>query len=200
MFDSTQWSTGNTNTGTASRYMTDSRLYADLEGDSQPFHPELVHNNNAGTAGKRPRKKRKQHRIISALVMIVVIIGVSILLSSALIVYGRDLLGINSDSSTKIVTIPQGASMKEIAETLQQADIISKPDFFVFIAGMSDKDKDIKPGDHELRPDMAYETILSELVSEPLDSALSVSVTFPEGIRLVDAADLLEGASDAAGN
>ena len=39
---------------------------------------------------------------------------------------------------------------------------------------------------------MAYETILSELVSKPLDSSLSVSVTFPEGIRLVDAADLLE--------
>ncbi len=192
MFDSTQWNTGSTNTGTASRYVTDSKLYADLEGDSQPFHPEPVHNNSTGTAGKRPRKKRKQHRIISALIMIIVIIGVSILLSSALIVYGRDLLGINSDSSTKIVTIPQGASMKEIAETLQQADIISKPDFFVFIAGMSDKDKDIKPGDHELRPDMAYETILSELVSDPLDSALSVSVTFPEGIRLVDAADLLE--------
>lgn len=192
MFDNTQWSTGNTDTGTASRYAADSRLYADLEGDSQPFHPEPVHNSSAGAAGKRPRKKRKQHRVISALIMIVIIIGVSILLSSALIVYGRDLLGINSDSSTKIVTIPQGASMKEIAETLQQADIISKPDFFVFIAGMSDKDKDIKPGDHELRPDMAYETILSELVSKPLDSALSVSVTFPEGIRLVDAADLLE--------
>lgn len=47
--------------------------------------------------------------------MIIIIIGVSILLSSALIVYGRDLLGINSDSSTKIVTITQGATMKEIA-------------------------------------------------------------------------------------
>ena len=57
---------------------------------------------------------------------------------------------------------------------------------------MSDKDKDIKPGDHELRPDMAYETILSELISDPMDSSLSVSVTFPEGMRLVDAADLLE--------
>ena len=193
LFDSAQWemlSGGETASRSA---IEDDPLYADLEGESEPFHPEPVHNNNnASTSAKRPRKKRKQHRIISALIMIIVIIGVSILLSSALIVYGRDLLGINSDSSTKIVTIPQGASMKEIAETLQQADIISKPDFFVFIAGMSDKDKDIKPGDHELRPDMAYETILSELVSKPLDSSLSVSVTFPEGIRLVDAADLLE--------
>ncbi|MFQ9094518.1 MAG: endolytic transglycosylase MltG [Ruminococcus sp.] len=193
LFDSAQWEMLSGGETASRSTIEDDPLYADLEGESEPFHPEPVHNNNnASTSAKRPRKKRKQHRIISALIMIIVIIGVSILLSSALIVYGRDLLGINSDSSTKIVTIPQGASMKEIAETLQQADIISKPDFFVFIAGMSDKDKDIKPGDHELRPDMAYETILSELVSKPLDSSLSVSVTFPEGIRLVDAADLLE--------
>ena len=75
---------------------------------------------------------------------------------------------------------------------MQDSGIITKPDFFVFIVGMSDKDKEIKPGDHELRPDMAYETILSELISDPMDSSLSVSVTFPEGMRLVDAADLLE--------
>lgn len=168
-------------------YSVSDPLYDDLEGESQPFRPEPVH-----TPEARPRKKRKQHRAISAMIMIIVIIAVSVLLSSLLIVYGQDLLGINSDSSTKIVTIPQGASMSEIAETLEENNIITKPDFFVFIAGMSDKDTDIKPGDHELRPDMAYETILSELVSDPLDSALSVNITFPEGIRLVDAADLLE--------
>ena len=75
--------------------------------------------------------------------MTIVIIAVSVLLSTLLIVYGRDLLGINSDSTTKIVTIPQGASMNDIAETLQKEDIISKPSFFVFIAGMSNKDKDL---------------------------------------------------------
>ena len=75
--------------------------------------------------------------------MLIIIIGVSILLSSALIVYGRDLLGINSDSSTKIVTIPQGATMKEIAGTLQDSGIITKPDFFVFIGGLSDMDMEI---------------------------------------------------------
>lgn len=185
-FSGSSWSTA---ARTAFRpYSVSDPLYDDLEGDSQPFHPEPSH----AAVAVRPRKKRKQHRIISALVMIIIIIAVSVVLSSLLIVYGRDLLGINSDSSTKIVTIPPGASMKEIAEVLQESDIIAKPEFFVVIAGMSDKDKDIKPGDHELRPDMAYETILSELVSDPLDSALSVSVTFPEGIRMVDAADLLE--------
>ena len=190
LFNSARWNTDQVFTA-RQPVLENDPLYEDLEGESQPFRPESVHSTTANTA-KRPRKKRKQHRVISALAMIIIIIGVSILLSSALIVYGRDLLGINSDSSTKIVTIPQGATMKEIAGTLQDSGIITKPDFFVFIVGMSDKDKDIKPGDPELRPDMAYETILSELISDPMDSSLSVSVTFPEGMRLVDAADLLE--------
>lgn len=177
---------------TASRRFSIDPLYADLEGESQPFRPELARAAGTEPLSTRPRKKRKKHRVVTALIMIIVIIAVSVLLSSLMIVYGRDLLGIDSDSSTKIVTIPQGATVKDVAQVLEEAGIIDKPEFFVLIAGMSDKDGDIKPGDHELRADMAYETILSELVSDPLDSALSVSVTFPEGIRLVDAADLLE--------
>ena len=160
----------------------------DLEGDSQPAFSE----SRSSSGGARPRKRRKQHRVASALIMTIVIIAVSVTLSSLLIVYGRDLLGINSDSTTKIVSIPNGASMSEISQILADNDIITKPKFFVMIAGMSNKDTAIKPGDHELRPDMAYETILSELVSDPLDSGLSVSVIFQEGIRLVDAANLLE--------
>lgn len=167
------------------RYLYDE----DLEGDSQPA---LAVEETRSVSPERTTKKRKKHRVLSALIMTFVIIAVSIVLSAVLIVYGRDLLGINSDSSTKIVTIPNGATMDEIATILQDEGIITQPNFFVMIAGMSEKDTDIKPGDHELRPDMAYETILSELVSEPLDGAVSVSVTFPEGIRLVDAADLLE--------
>lgn len=163
---------------------------ADLISESQPaMAAEGVRPVPART-GRRQCKKK--HRVIRALVMTFVILVVSIVLSAILIVYGRDLLGINSNSSTKIVTIPNDVTMEEIAEILHDEDIISQPDFFVVIAGLSKKDTDVMPGDHVLRPDMAYETILSELVSEPLDGAVSVSVTFPEGIRLVDAADLLE--------
>ena len=133
LFNSAQWNTDQVFTA-RQPVLENDPLYEDLEGESQPFRPESVHSTTANTA-KRPRKKRKQHRVISALAMIIIIIGVSILLSSALIVYGRDLLGINSDSSTKIVTIPQGATMKEIAGTLQDSGIITKPDFFVFIVG-----------------------------------------------------------------
>lgn len=159
----------------------------DLEGTSQAFHGDRGYHST-----KKPKRRRKQHRVISALFMTIVILGVSIALSFVLIVYGQDLLGINSDSSTKLVTIEDGADVTAIAETLQEDGIINKPKFFEFIVGISHKDTEIKAGDHELRPDMAYETILSELTSDPMDNNVSVTITFPEGIRLIDAAQMLE--------
>ena len=63
-------------------------LYEDLEGESQP-------STRSSSAAVRTSRKRKPHRVISALVMTIVIIAVSVLLSTLLIVYGRDLLGIN---------------------------------------------------------------------------------------------------------
>ncbi len=174
-------------TGEPQDPVMDKELHDDLEGDSQPTFQE-----GASAAAVRTRKKHRPHRVISALIMTIVIIGVSVMLSSLLIIYGRDLLGINSDNATKIVTIQPGDTMDDISASLQKAGIITKPNFFKIIAGMSNKDGDIRPGDHELRPDMAYETILSELISDPLDSSLSVSVTFPEGISVCEVADLLE--------
>ena len=162
----------------------------DLAGESQPAFHGSPHSMPHNTGSHR--KKRRSHRVLGALLMTTLILGISIGLSSLLMIYGRDVLGINSDSTTKIVTIPSGSNMEEIAQILKDNGIINRPDFFITIAGMSDKDSSIKPGDHELRPDMAYETILNELVSEPMNNAESVDVTFREGITLCDAADLLE--------
>lgn len=175
---------------TTESYHTSDPLYEDLEGDSQ--RSKLPKEEQQSAAGTRRKRKRQEHRIISALVMTIIILVVSVGLSMVIITYGQDLLGINSDGSSKIVIIPSGSSMSEIATILEDEGIISHARFFVFIASMSDKDTDIKPGDHELRPDMAYETILSELTSESMDGEYSISVTITEGMRLVDAANLLE--------
>ncbi len=158
----------------------------DLDGESVP-PPSRAQQNQT-----RKKRRGSHHQAIWTIILTIVILGLSVILSVVMIIYGRDMLGISNDTSTKMITIPQGADMTEIAEILEDEGIINRAGFFVIIAGMSDKDTEIMPGDHELRPDMAYETILDELTSPPLDGTVSVSVTFPEGIRLVDAAELLE--------
>ncbi len=174
-------------------------LYEDLDGISQT---QLQRRKTAArTQGSNPKKKKrsKSMRFLRTLIMAFLILGVSIFLAYLIITYGRDILGINNDNTTKIVTIPQGSDTEDIAELLQDEGIITYPKMFVIFAGMSGKDVNFTAGDHELRPDMAYDTIFDNLASPSLGSADVVSIAFQEGITLVEAADRLEeqGVCDA---
>lgn len=171
-------------------------LYDDLDGISQTH----VHKRKttANTKGKK-KKNRKGMRALRSIILTVFILGVSILLALIIITYGRDVLGINNDNTTKIVTIPTGSDTEEIAEILEKEGIITYPKLFKIFAGLSGKDAKFTAGDHELRPDMAYDTIFENLASPSLGSEDVVNIAFPEGITLVEAADLLEeqGVCDA---
>ncbi|MDO4156069.1 MAG: endolytic transglycosylase MltG, partial [Oscillospiraceae bacterium] len=138
------------------------------------------------------KKKRKKSSVFSALIITFVVLVVSVLISALVMTFGRDLLGINNDTKTRIVNIPTGANTSEISEILKEEGIINHPKLFVFFAGRSDKDGQFTAGEHELRPDMAYETIFEELASPAMNEAGTVKLAFPEGITLREAADMLE--------
>ncbi len=170
-----------------------SQLYEDLDGISQQ-------ETTAVPKKKRTkRKRRRRGRVVSALLITFVVIVVSILISVLVMTFGRDALGINNDTKTRIVNIPSGSNTSEIAEILKDEGIINHPKLFVFFAGRSDKDGQFTAGEHELRPDMAYETIFEELASPAMNEAGTVKLAFPEGITLREAADMLEstGVCDA---
>lgn len=171
-------------------------LYEDLDGISQTqIHQQRRVNNSKG----KKKKKRKGMRALRSIIMTVLILGISILLAVLIITYGRDVLGINNNNTTKIVTIPQGADTEQIAELLEKEGIITYPKVFTIFAGLSGKDVSFTAGDHELRPDMAYDTIFENLASPSLGSEDVVNIAFQEGITLVDAAERLEeqGVCDA---
>ena len=130
--------------------------------------------------------------MLSALIITFAVIAVSVVVSALTMTFGRDLLGINNDTKTRIVNIPSGSNTSEIANILKEAGIISHPKVFTFFAGRSDKDGQFTAGEHELRPDMAYETIFEELASPAMNEAGTVQIAFPEGINLREAADMLE--------
>lgn len=170
------------------------QLYADLDGISQSETQSV-----STPKKKQKRKKRRKGRVISALLITIGILAISIGISVMAITYGRDLLGINNDSKTKIVDIPAGSNTEDIANILKEAGIIAHPKLFVLFAGMSDKDSNFTAGEHEVRPDMAYETLFEELASPAMNEAGTVQITFQEGITLREAADILEstGVCDA---
>ncbi|MGN0630151.1 MAG: endolytic transglycosylase MltG [Ruminococcus sp.] len=167
-------------------------LYDDLDGISQT----QIHRKKVSAAAKngkgKKKKKKKGMRALRSAVLAGVILGVSIILALIIITYGRDILGINNDNTKKIITIPTGADTSEIAEILEKEEIITYPSLFKIFAGLSGKDAYFTAGDHELRPDMAYDTIFENLASPSLGSKDVVDIAFPEGITLVEAAELLE--------
>lgn len=165
-------------------------LYDDLDGISQTqMHKKKT---NAVGGKEKKKKKKKGMRALRSIMLAAFILIISIVLALLIIVYGRDVLGINNDSTTKIVTIPQGADTSEIADILEKEGVITYPSLFKVFAGFSGKDANFTAGDHELRPDMAYDTIFENLASPSLGSKDVVNIAFPEGITIVEAADLLE--------
>lgn len=180
-------SNGNENT----KVRTDeSSLYDDLDGISQTH----MHKRKTNAAGGKEKKKKKKKgmRALRSIILAAVILIISMVLALLIIVYGRDVLGINNDNTTKIITIPQGADTGEIADILEKEGVITYPSLFKVFAGFSGKDANFTAGDHELRPDMAYDTIFENLASPSLGSKDVVNIAFPEGITIVEAADLLE--------
>lgn len=146
---------------------------------------------------KKKKKKRKKHhyRLPGVLILTTLIFAVAVSLSLVIIAYGKDMLGIGKSENTQLIIIPEGATTEEISLMLEQDGIIKSPEFFQLFSRLSKSDDEYIAGEHFVRPNMAYETIIEELTSIQSEEKVQVSVTFPEGITLYDAAVKLEGAN-----
>lgn len=143
---------------------------------------------------KKKKKKRKKYRLPGVLILTTLIFAVSISLSLVIIAYGKDMLGIGKSDATQIIIIPEGATTEEISLMLEADGIIKSPEFFQLFSRLSKSDASYIAGEHFVRPNMAYETIIQELTSMVSEEGEQVEVMFPEGVTLVDAAYKLEEA------
>lgn len=141
---------------------------------------------------RKKHKKKSSTHIARAIVLIILIFAISVGLASVIIHYGRDMLGIRSGSETIVVTVDRGANVDDIARLLKKNDIINDPNFFKLFIKMSKNPANFKAGDHEVRPNMAYETLINALSSDPIGDKNAVKITFPEGVTLSEAAAKLE--------
>lgn len=142
-------------------------------------------------SGKKRKKKKKNH-LFKPLVLLLIIVVISAILSAVIIYFGREMLGIGKDDKTIVVTVPDGATVTEISEILKDENIIKTPRFFVLFSKLNKTDTLFKSGEHEVRADMAYETLLNALISDPISDENSVTLTFIEGVTISEAAEMLE--------
>ncbi len=163
------------------------------QNDRKPerAYPTPVRENNSAPP-RRKKKKKKRSRLPGVLILTTFIFAVSICLSMVIIAFGKDMLGIGKSEKTVPFVIREGATTQEIADQLKDDGIIRSPKFFVLFSRLRKSDAAYIAGEHYLRPNMAYETIISNLTTAEDIVGESVEVTFPEGITLYDAADILQ--------
>ncbi len=142
---------------------------------------------------KKKKKKRKHSRLPGILILVTLIFGVSIVSSLVIIGYGKDMLGIGKSDETHLLVVPEGATTEEIALMLENDGIIKSAKAFTMFADLRDKEIGYIVGEHFIRPNMPYETLINELTQLPTEElGESIEVTFPEGITLIDASHILE--------
>jgi UPF0755 protein len=88
------------------------------------------------------------------------------------------------------VTIPQGASLGEIADLLEQKGVVSSSSFFQLRARLAGRSGNLKPGNYTLARDMSFIAALDRLEQGlPPDV---VQVTIPEGLSRTEVAPLVK--------
>lgn len=161
--------------------------------NAPPAYPPPPQYRRSSGNHKKKKKKKRRSRVPGILILTTFIFGVSIILSLVIIGYGKDMFGIGKSDKTHLIIIPENASTEEVASMLETDGIIKSPKFFSLFTRLRNNDKPYISGEHFIRPNMAYETIINELTTiEEEEINESVEVTFPEGITLIDAARELE--------
>lgn len=146
----------------------------------------------AAAAKKRKKRRKKSRGLSCSLLALTLIFGVSIVLSMGILATAMELFGINKSMVEKPVTIPAGATTTDIAELLKEEGIIRVPKLFMVMSRLNGADASYIAGEHIVYPAMGYEAIIEELCDDAINKRQTVNVTFPEGINLLDAAQLLE--------
>ncbi len=148
-------------------------------------------NKQKAQTNKKKKKVEVNNSIFVGLIVTVVVLVVSVSLAFFGISLGLEYLGINKSDSIIKLNIEEGSNTDDIANQLVEADVIDNKFLFKVIVNLKNAGALMKPGDIELKPSWSYADKIDALMVQR-ESFETVSVVFPEGITLLDAAKLLE--------
>jgi UPF0755 protein len=152
--------------------------------------PRLPPRNNGGSAvppaGHRPRHRRGP-RIVAALVLLAIVAGIGWFLVS-LFQPGK-----GDGSGRVVVKIPNGASVGDIGDLLEQEGVVDSSTFFSLRARLAGDASDLKSGTYVLKEDMSYGAALDALKAGPPKPTIA-KVVIPEGLSRSEAAPVVKKA------
>lgn len=152
---------------------------------------------------RRSKKKRTNHtrtmgQIFLGAVICAAAIGIGVVLAVNVITAIRDFTGMSKPHIEAEIPIDENMTVSDIANTLEQNDIISTPTLFkVYMNFMQkralskEQDFSLVTGPHTIRSNMSYSRIIDELQSVK-EYTETIDVTIPEGLTAAEVGKLLE--------
>ena len=151
----------------------------------------LTHGGDGGGRGpgggrRTTRGRRGPGRLIALGALALIVLGIAWFLVSLLQPFKGD-----GDGEAVRVTIPQGSSLAEIADRLEQNGVIDDSGFFQLRARLTGHSGDLRPGSYQLRKDMSFAAALDALQEGVPPNIVQVSI--PEGLSRKEIAPLTGG-------
>ena len=126
---------------------------------------------------------------VKAVIYIVCVLVVSGFLSLFAIMVGNDVFAFVKDSAEITVTIPEGASLGDIAEILGDNGVIKYPSMFKLYINLRKKGADeYLSGDFTVSPSMPYDTLISTF-KKAAAARTEITITFTEGMTVDEIVD-----------
>ncbi|MBE6718457.1 MAG: endolytic transglycosylase MltG [Ruminococcaceae bacterium] len=130
--------------------------------------------------------------LAKALIYIAVVLLVSCLCAYFIIVVANDVFAFVKDDGTAEVTIPEYATLGEIANELHEKEVIKYPKIFVLYTMIRGNDPGkYLSGTFSVSPSQNYDELLSTFIAKKDYTLTEVSVTIPEGYTVDDIIRLL---------
>lgn len=142
--------------------------------------------------GRTPRKKRRRRGSAGGtLLYVAFVIGISTLLAAVGWVAANDVLALNKEERSAIITVAEGETFNEVVDDLKENGLIEFKSVFHLYSAFSHAADKITPGTYQLDTNMDYRAIVTNLGSKS-PNRQKVTVTIPEGFTVAQIFGRLE--------
>jgi uncharacterized YceG family protein len=138
----------------------------------------------AGPAAPARERRGPRWGLIVVGVLVALLVGVAWFANSLFQPFKGD-----GEGEVRVV-IPQGSSLGQIAELLQERGVVSSASFFELRARLAGRSNELKPGRYTLARDMSYLAVLDELEQGLPPNVIQVAI--PEGRSRREVAPLVK--------
>ena len=169
----------------------------DVKPDKVVFDSAVKKKRSPAQKGKKQKgikpyeeKTRGSHPVTilsKALIYIAVVLLVSGICAYCIIVIANDVFAFVKPEAQIEVSIPEYATLGQIAEQLNEKKVIKYPKIFVLYTKFKNNDPgEYKSGIFTVSPTQNYDELLSTFVEKKVNTMTEISVTIPEGYTIDD--------------